>query len=48
MPSPDHGCTREEFDDWLASCPATYEVMGTEPGDVVVAFSYQEDDDEEE
>ncbi len=44
----DHGCTSEEFWDWMDSCPATYEIMGTEPGDAVVAFSFQDEDEEDD
>lgn len=48
MSTPDYGCTADQFWEWVNSCPTTYEVMGHELGDAVIAFSYQEGADEEE
>lgn len=48
MPLLDYGCTNEEFWAWMGSCPATYEVLGTEHDGAVVAFSFPEATDDEE
>lgn len=37
-------CTREEFFEWLNSCPATWDVASDDVGETRIKFNFEEEE----